>query len=457
MRRVIPTTLILLAVAGVANANTAEQWLEDFHFILAEISSHYANLDSVIEDRRVDLPGVRKRTEDRIRAARDDIEAQRAIEWFMSAFGDGHAYVRWAGPPAPAGAVEAKPLCQRLGYVSRDFGGINFGRLDDYVPIEDADAAYFPGGVLAGRTGIVRIHDFSETAHPALCSAAVAALQLSEDAQCESDCPWRVRLRTADLLTAALERRLKSLQKAGARSIVVDITRNGGGSDWVEPAARVMTPVPLKGSRMAFVRHPHWVSQLEQRAADVSGNERAVSVFSRAAKEAGKPCDRSGLWADPPKQPGCSQLVVSEFYATGFLPYAKPGSLDGIPNRNVLFNPSQYRYKEGTNRLPLTVLVDGGTASAAEYFAAILQDNKAAKIVGLPTRGSGCGHTNGGIFVNLPNSRGRLALPDCARMRADGSNEVLGVMPDVLVPWRDFDSAHQRAARAAAVLLRPIR
>ena len=455
MRRVI-ATFLLLAVTRVADANTTEQWLEDFRFILGEISSHYANLDSVIEDRRVDLSALRKRTEERIRAAKDDVEAQRAIDGFMNAFGDGHAYVRWTRPGSTA-VTAKRPLCDRLGYASRDFGGIDFGRLDDYVPIQDADSDLFPGGILGRRIGIVRIHDFSERAHPRLCTAGAAALQISDDAECDFDCGRRVQLASGDLLTAALERRLQSLQKAGARAIVVDITRNGGGSDWVEPAARVMTPVALKASRMAFVRHPHWVTQLEQRIADVPDHPAAVLVFSRAAEEAQKPCDRSGLWADPPKPPQCSQLVVSDFHATGFLPYAKPGSLDGVPNKNVLFNPSQYRYREGVNRLPLTVLVDGGTGSAAEYFAAMLQDNEAATIAGLPSRGLGCGHTNGGIFVNLPNSHGRLALPDCARMRADGSNEVLGVMPDVLVPWRDFDSAYQRAAKAAAVLLRPIR
>jgi hypothetical protein len=304
--------------------------------------------------------------------------------------------------------------------------------------------------MLAGQFGVVRIHDFSETAHPAACAAAVAALQPGDE--CEGECRMRVMFKSGDLLTAALERRLQSLAKAGAKTIVVDLTRNGGGSDWVEPVARVMTPIPLKGARMVFIRHPHWIRQLEERAADVRDDKDAFALFDAAAAEARKPCDRSGVWSDPPKTPDCSLLVPSTFYATGLLAYAKPGSLRGDA-KNIYFNPSQYTYHEGTNRLPLIVLVDEGTASAAEYFTAMLQDNKAARIAGEGTRGSGCGYTNGGFFVNLPNSGARLALPDCVRLRADGSNEVLGVLPDVLIPWRTFDSAFQRAFKTKEALL----
>jgi C-terminal processing protease CtpA/Prc len=43
---------------------------------------------------------------------------------------------------------------------------------------------------------------------------------------------------------------------------------------------------------------------------------------------------------------------------------------------------------------------NGARKSAAEYFAAILKDNKAATIIGELTGGAGCGSTNGGIPQN---------------------------------------------------------
>jgi hypothetical protein len=37
-------------------------------------------------------------------------------------------------------------------------------------------------------------------------------------------------------------------------------------------------------------------------------------------------------------------------------------------------------------------------------------------------------------------------------LRADGSNEINGIDPDVFVPWRQNDSPQQRARRVAKAL-----
>jgi C-terminal processing protease CtpA/Prc len=106
----------------------------------------------------------------------------------------------------------------------------------------------------------------------------------------------------------------------------------------------------------------------------------------------------------------------------------------------------EYPYREGIWAGPLIVLMDSGTGSASEEFAAELQDNRAALIVGEPTAGAGCGHTDGGTPTRLKNSKAVLEVPDCARMRADGTNEVRGILPDVLVGWRKSDGQNLRAA-----------
>jgi C-terminal processing protease CtpA/Prc len=98
------------------------------------------------------------------------------------------------------------------------------------------------------------------------------------------------------------------------------------------------------------------------------------------------------------------------------------------------------------------VLTDQETWSAAEQFAALLQDNRAALIVGARTGGSGCGHSWGGTPTRLPNSGATLTLPDCARLRADGSNEVSGVVPDHLLAWRANDGRAFRARMLEAAL-----
>ncbi len=79
------------------------------------------------------------------------------------------------------------------------------------------------------------------------------------------------------------------------------------------------------------------------------------------------------------------------------------------------------------------ILVNQGTGSSAEYFTAMLRDNSAATIIGEPTEGSGWGYTNRGIPTFLKNSGARVKIPDCVRLRTDGSNKVAGITPDILI------------------------
>jgi hypothetical protein len=81
----------------------------------------------------------------------------------------------------------------------------------------------------------------------------------------------------------------------------------------------------------------------------------------------------------------------------------------------------------------------------------VLQDNRAAIVMGEPA-GAGCGHTNGGTPTTLANSKATLEVPDCARLRADGSNEVMGIQPDVAVAFSAVDGTHLRGAGFMAKL-----
>jgi hypothetical protein len=54
--------------------------------------------------------------------------------------------------------------------------------------------------------------------------------------------------------------------------------------------------------------------------------------------------------------------------------------------------------------------------------------------------------------TQLTNSGAILHLPNCPRLRHHGSNEVRGVLPDVLIPWRSSDGRHFRARLLEAAL-----
>jgi C-terminal processing protease CtpA/Prc len=95
---------------------------------------------------------------------------------------------------------------------------------------------------------------------------------------------------------------------------------------------------------------------------------------------------------------------------------------------------------------------NGARKPAAEYFAAILQDNKAATIVGQLTGGAGCGYTNGRIPAELRHSHAVVKMPDCVRLRKDGSDEVNGVTQDILVPWAERDTPYTKAVKLSHAL-----
>jgi hypothetical protein len=256
-------------------------------------------------------------------------------------------------------------------------------------------------------------------------------------------------------------RRAETLAAAGGTTLLIDITHNGGGSDWVEAAARALSAVPLRDSRMAFVKHDHWTKQLQDRLRDVQTDIRnradspvslhtAAHTLEKAINESKAPCNTSAVWNTGKLD--CSLLVKDLLYTSGIVPYAKPGSLASLQSRTALFQPSHYAYTENPNRSPLYVAVDRDTWSAAEYFAALLQDNHAATIFGEVTGGAGCGYTDRRIPAKLKNSAAQLKMPDCVRYRADGSDEVNGVTPDVPLPWAKHDSDFQRVEKLLAAL-----
>jgi Peptidase family S41 len=492
--------LFSTAANAFDQAPRSEAWLEDFEQLKREMAAHYANLDWAVAERRIDLKQLSEQTAARLREAQSDAQAQQVIKSFLRTFGDEHISIQWPSADQRVGpakntaikndaAQNDKPsapasLCDRLDFRARRTApGIAFDRLPGFEPHHTADSKYFPIGVLVlpddkrpngkrrddnkpsgKRIGLLRIAIFSEHWFPDLCETAASELGLHKDSPCDESCGDRVELRAADLLTAALERQLAALQAFSIDALLVDITGNGGGSDWVEPAARVLTRKPLRSPRIGFIKHAHWAKDFQSRLADIERDaaqatgprrdmlKRAAGTYRRALVAAIEPVARDAVWQNKPVPALVSK--DPELYGGGILPYARSGDFPESPSSGLLFYPSRYRYHEGAYAGPLLVLVDQNTASAAELFAAMLEDNAAAIVLGSPTVGVGFGYTNGGIPTLLKNSRAEIKMPDGVRYRSDGTNEAAGITPRVLVPWHANDNAYQRAMRVLAVLLK---
>lgn len=86
------------------------------------------------------------------------------------------------------------------------------------------------------------------------------------------------------------------------------------------------------------------------------------------------------------------------------------------------------------DKLPLTVLIDAGSASASEIVAAALQDHQAAYAVGEKSFGKGTVQT----LQDFPgNSIFKIAYTDAIFYRPSGqANQLVGVTPDFDIPFR---------------------
>jgi len=460
----VAALLALCAPRAVfAEGYDATAWLADFGQLQRAMADHYANLEWAIVMRRFDVPALVAQTKAALQTAQSDADARKAIEHFLGAFGDGHIEVDWTAENDDSGSGRG-PLCARLGY--SNLGpkpGVQFPLLIQGKVVPTSASAYFPTSSFTLRdrssVGVLRIFAFSAKRFADLCEEARTALHVADDAACDDACSDRVHLAAENGLTRRLTAAIKGLEAVGnLHAIVVDLTGNGGGSDWLEPAAREFTARPLLSPHEGFVRSDLWTTELKVRldaidadlprldASDRPTFVAARDLYAKLLAESRRRCDRAPLWRGDTI--ACTQVVYSPLTTSGSLPYAAPGSLPRFNASQYVFAPSAYDYSEGVYRGPLYVLVDQNTASSAERFTAMMRDGSAARVVGVPTAGAGCGFTNGGIPTVLAHSGASIRLPDCVQYRADLSNAVAGITPDVLVPWRLNDSQYQRAERA---------
>jgi len=472
--------VLLCAFAASAGAEEAGQpsppaaynpapWIADLAQIERVLAEQAPNLEWSIQERGLDLPGLAKQTEDGLYAVTSDRDAREVLRNFLSQLGDGHISLDWADERQDDVPVwGTASICKSLGYRDEERApGLPFDRAGGRA-IATPDSETFPIHVLdlpGGKLGVLRIPSFHEWGYYRYCPQAVAIVGLPEDGECTEDCGAEIGRKSAELLTQAVARQIAALKGQGISALAVDITQNGGGSLWLDPVARMLTGVKLKAPQLAFTRTPAWRealgTNLQAVEADLANPivglgyrtvlTEAQAKLKQALAEANVACDRMALWQG--KAPGCSLIPPTRLFATGVFDYAEPGEFTLLRSAPALFYSALYSYDEGLWQGPLYVVLDEGSASAAEHFATLLKDNGAATLVGEPTFGAGCGWmASGDVPVTLAKTGGQLHVPDCIWYRKNGTNEVAGVEPDILIPWRYYDNGVQKARRAVTAL-----
>lgn len=449
------------AFAAPPPAFDPKPWLEDLAQVRDAMQTGYANLDWAVQDREAKLPALFDEAADRIRAAKSDGDARAALERFGRRIGDGHIAFLW-----PSGGSNDGPAKPCDSYDAAMAGQPVAANMPGYQPLPNANVETFPAGLITignKRVGVIRIGLFMPQAWPSLCAAALKALAIPQDKPCDDACGTRIYNWAHTRMTADLAAHMAALKAAGAQVLLIDTANNSGGSEWAEAAAQMLTNKPLKAERVDFVRSKAWADKLKADEAELRGYAvRATGAeqtellaladqIHAKAIAAATPCDGSKFWRG--ETPDCAWRVEG-FYATGLLAHADAAKYRGKPYAATVYSPAQYPFTPALWTGPLVVLIDRNSYSAAEEFAAVLQDNHAALIVGEPTGGAGCGHMIEGLETKLKNSGGTFQMPDCTRIRADGTNEIRGIQPDILIGFTPRDGAKLKARRLFDALAR---
>jgi len=430
----------------------ATGWIDDLHMVRQALLTKYANLQWLTEDRQVDLDALFADTEARVRASGSDAGARAAFDRLVRKINDAHVVLDW--PKAPGQSIadevmqqDAPGLCAAVGYEDEPSASGVVTSLPGYERL--AASQIFHAGTVpvdGHRVGVLRIGVFLPNRK--LCVDAVQRLKVPARLPCGASCQEAIDKYAYTAMTKALEDDLRTLQSLGAEALFIDLTNNGGGSEWAEVVARMITSKQLVSEQFGYVRGPHWQKQWADLAANLTAFAKSaalpdrarlnewVAEASRAAQESAKNCSLQNAT--------CTWLGRTG-YASGLVKQANSREFSDKPWGKLVFSPAEFTYSDSLWTKPVIILVDQGTASAAEEFAAILQDNRAAIIVGSRTLGAGCGYTNGGTPTSLPRTGATLKVPDCARFRADGTNEVNGVLPDLSIPWRRDDGIRFKA------------
>ncbi len=428
-----------------------DPWIADLAQVRGAIDEDYPNRDWLTSEREVSLDQWFDSAANAIRASRSDADARHAFDSLVERFNDGHVVIQWPatavnkdaanpGQLPSSSASSVATFCAARGYNAEQVTAGTAAALPGYRAV-DSGGPFKAGLVQANgkMIGVVRIGVFSPQGYPILCERAVANARIAFQKPCDAACDDRLLTDAYAIMTQGLMATVERLRARGAQALMVDVTRNGGGTEWAEAAARIVSPVSLRSAPIAVMRGNIWVRRWRDLAAKFRKEAGRTSRVDRTMLLAlATQADATADNLTPCAGPNCSRLARAGF-ATGLLAELPAGRFDGKRWGADAFNVAQFAYRDSVWKGPLIVLVDNETWSAAEQFTALLQDNEAAIVIGTRTGGAGCGHLDGNDPITLKYSQAKLELPNCVRLRKDGSNEVRGVVPDVStgVRWND--------------------
>lgn len=470
----LSAALAATALMGAPAPYDAAAWRADFAQMQAALQARYVNLAWMGSyESGIDVPSLVRRTEAALDAAHSDAEAREALRSFVAGFHDGHLSPLPTQEPATATAAEPDkatldpedPIsgCAAMGYTST--ASVAFSLPFESLPgvhlLGDGQASMWRVGMAESnghRIGLIRIQAFRARAFPQTCQRAWAQARKAGAPITRGDIGQAAR----QLWLQELADQLKALRAAGADAVIIDVGNNGGGDDTGDWIPRLFGTRPIASSRLRVVDAPEGQLYLDEEIDGLTEAlgakpapkakadlEHALAAFKARKASLGKtPCDLSWVWHEQRawRDVGCRR-VIDAGYADGPLPGLPTHAYGDKTTEQTLAWSTIVQDLYGTWTGPAYVLTDGKTYSSAEMFAATMQDNRVAKTIGTRTGGDGCGFMGDVPPLVLTHSRLRFRVPNCMRLRADGTDEVAGIAPDLPVAPAEGESDRARAAR----------
>lgn len=206
--------------------------------------------------------------------------------------------------------------------------------------------------------------------------------------------------------------------KAGSK-IELSLVR-GGGKPFTVKLERAVIKVRSVKSELLEKNYGYLrITQFQ-----VNTGEEVAKALAKLKKDNG--AKLSGLVLDLRNNPGgvlqSAVQVADNFLTKGLIVYTK----GRIANSELRFSADSADASEG---VPLVVLINGGSASAAEIVAGALQDHKRAVLMGTDSFGKGSVQT----VLPLTNERA-LKLTTALYFTPNGrSIQAQGIVPDIVV------------------------
>ena len=182
---------------------------------------------------------------------------------------------------------------------------------------------------------------------------------------------------------------VKMLRGPAGKSVTIQIRRKN--VDKLIPVKIVREIIKIKTVRMEMLNDGIAYIKLNHFNLKTDGELRAA--IKKAADKKAK-----GIIMDLRNNPG-GLLDVCVDVTSQFIP---KGVVVGMKGRFDKANDTLYAKEGRANNLPLVVIVNEGSASAAEIFAGAVKDHKRGTIVGMKTFGKGSVQT----LFNLPDGSG---------------------------------------------------